>query len=62
LAGELWFTFRDDKMLVPGGEEPAGIAGNPAVLGLGVVFEEEIGVLDGRRCSAAEVEDAGWYK
>ena len=49
-------------MLVPGGEEPTGIAGNPAVLGLGVVFEEEIGVLDGRRCSAAEVEDAGWYK
>jgi NAD+ diphosphatase len=56
LAGELWFAFKDDRMLVHDGEGPGGLARNPATLGLGVVFEEEIGDLDGRRCFATEVE------
>ena len=56
MAGELWFAFKGDRMLVQGGEGPGGLARNPATLGLGVTFEEEIGVLDGRRCFATEVE------
>jgi NAD+ diphosphatase len=56
LASELWFAFRGDRMLVRNGEGSGRPAGNPAALGLGVLFEEEIGVLDGRRCFAAEVE------
>jgi NAD+ diphosphatase len=43
-------------MLVRDGEGPARLAENPAALGLAVLFEEEIGVLDGRSCLAAEVE------
>jgi NAD+ diphosphatase len=56
LAGDLWFAFRGDRLLVRDGEEPTGLAGNPAALGLDVIFEEEIGALDGRRCFAAEVD------
>jgi NAD+ diphosphatase len=56
LAGDLWFAFRDDRMLVRDGQGQARLAGNPKALGLGVLFEEEIGVLDGRRCFAVEVE------
>jgi NAD+ diphosphatase len=56
LASGLWFAFRGGRMLVRDGEGPAGLAGNPTDLGLEVLFEEEIGVLDGRRCFAAEVE------
>jgi NAD+ diphosphatase len=54
LAGELWFNFRDDRLLVH--EGPIRLAGKPADLGLCVKFEAEIGVLDGRRCFAAGVE------
>jgi len=56
LAFELWFAFRGDRMLVRDGEAPSRLAGNPAALGLDVLFEEEIGVLEGRRCFAVEVE------
>jgi NAD+ diphosphatase len=56
LAGDLWFAFRGDELLVRDGEGPTGLAGNPVALGLDVIFEEEIGALDGRRCFAAEVD------
>ena len=56
MAFELWFAFRGDRMLVRDGEAPSRLAGNPAALGLDVLFEEEIGVLEGRRCFAVEVE------
>jgi NAD+ diphosphatase len=56
LAGELWFAFKGDRMLVRDGGGSTGLARNPATLGLGVIFEEEVGVLDGRRCFATEVE------
>jgi NAD+ diphosphatase len=52
----LWFAFRDDRMLVRNGEGPARLPENPATLGLGVLFEVEIGVLDGRTCFAVAVE------
>jgi NAD+ diphosphatase len=55
----LWFAFRDDRLLVLEGEGQVGLARNPADLGLGVVFEEKIGTLDGRRCFAVEVEGVG---
>ena len=42
LAGELWFAFRGDRMPVRDGEGPPGLARNPAALGLGVNFEEEM--------------------
>jgi NAD+ diphosphatase len=54
-AGILWFAFRGDRMLVRDVEGPTGLARNPASLGLDVIFEEEIGALDGRTCFAAEV-------
>jgi NAD+ diphosphatase len=55
LAGERWFAFEDDRMLVRDREGPTRLAENPAVLGLEVIFEEEIGYLDGTICFAAEV-------
>ena len=56
MAGDLWFAFKGDRMLVRDEEESTNLVGNPAALGLDVIFEEEIGVLDGRICFAAEVE------
>ena len=56
MAGELWFAFRGDRMLVRDGRGQGGLVRNPANLGLSVIFEEEIGLLNGRRCFAAEVE------
>jgi NAD+ diphosphatase len=56
LAGELWFTFRDDRMLVHDVEGSTRLAENPTALGLCVIFETEIGTLNGSRCFAAGVE------
>jgi NAD+ diphosphatase len=56
LAEDLWFVFRDDRLLVRDDEGPPTLAGKPAALGLSVIFEAEIGVLDERRCFAAGVE------
>ncbi len=56
MVGELRFAFRGEKMLVQDGKGPTGLGRKPATLGLGVNFEEEIGLLDGRRCFATEVE------
>lgn len=54
VSGELWFNFLDDRLLVHEGQ--IRLAVNPADLGLSVIFEAEIGVVDGRRCFAAGVE------
>ena len=56
MADGFWFVFRGDRMLTRGDEVPKDAAGDPAHLGMGVTFKEEVGVLEGRRCFAAGVE------
>ncbi len=52
----LWFAFREERLLVHSGEQ-AGVpeASSLEELGLSAVFEQEIGVLDGRRCFAVDL-------
>ncbi len=54
--GALWFAFRGDQMLVHRGT-PVGVPRAVASedLGLEVLFRQEIGALDGRRCCAVEL-------
>jgi NAD+ diphosphatase len=58
----LWFVFRGDRLLVRRDESPAAVpvANHPEEFGTDVLFRQEIGVLDGWRCWAAEAPaDAG---
>ncbi len=52
----LWFAFREERLLVHRGEQ-AGVpeASSLEDLGLGAVFEQEVGFLDGRRCFAVDL-------
>ncbi|MDQ3184046.1 MAG: NADH pyrophosphatase, partial [Actinomycetota bacterium] len=56
MAGELWFAFRGDRLLVFE-DAPVRVppADGPDELGLDVLFRWEIGDLDGRTCWAIEV-------
>ncbi len=51
-----WFAFREEQLLVRD-EEPVGVPSVASVedLGLSVAFEQEIGVLVGRRCFAVDL-------
>ena len=53
----LWFAFRADHLLVykDGGPVEVPLAAGPEEFGVEVVFRQEIGLLDGRRCWAVEV-------
>jgi NAD+ diphosphatase len=55
LAGDLWFAFRDDRLLVLE-DARVPLAGGPDELGLDVLFRLEIGELDGHACWAIEVD------
>ena len=61
MAGEQWFAFRGDRMLVfEDAPFRVPLAGSPDELGLDVLFRWEIGELDGHTCWAVEVgADAG---
>ena len=52
----LWFAFHEDRLLVHRGEQ-SGVpeADSLEELGLSAVFEQEVGVLDGRRCFAVDL-------
>ncbi len=53
----LWFAFRGDQLLVYQDGNPVGVplAAAPEEFGVEVIFRQELGILDGRRCWAAEV-------
>lgn len=53
----LWFAFRGEELLVSE-EDPATVPWIPSLedLGLGVLFQQEVGTLDERRCWAVELE------
>lgn len=53
----LWFAFRGDRLLVYEDRDPVEVplAAGPEEFGVEVVFRQEIGPLDGRRCWAVEV-------
>jgi NAD+ diphosphatase len=55
LAGDLWFAFRDDRLLVLE-DARVPLAGGPDELGLDVLFRLGIGELDGHACWAIEVD------
>ena len=56
MAGEQWFAFRGDRMLVfEDAPFRVPLAGSPDELGLDVLFRWEIGELDGHTCWAVEV-------
>jgi NAD+ diphosphatase len=50
-----WFAFRSEELLLLEGEPPSVPRRSPEELGLRVLFEQEVGELDGRRCYAVEV-------
>ena len=52
----LWFAFREERLLVYRGEQ-VGVpeAGSLEDLGLNNAFEQEIGVMEGRRCFAVDL-------
>ncbi len=56
MAGDLWFAFRGDRLLVfEDGPVRVPQPGAPDELGLDVLFRWEIGDLDGHACWAVEV-------
>ena len=55
MAGDLWFAFRDDRLLVLE-DARVPLAGGPDELGLDVLFRLGIGELDGHACWAIEVD------
>jgi NAD+ diphosphatase len=56
LAGDLWFAFRGDRMLVlEDAPVRVPLGGGPDELGLDVLFRLEVGELDGHACWAVEV-------
>lgn len=54
----LWFAFRDGLLLVSDDGPMAVPRRNPASLGLEVLFEREVGSLNGSRCRAVGVADS----
>ena len=54
----LWFAFRGERMLMHRGGNLPGVplAASLGDLGLEALFLQEVGVLDGRRCCAAELK------
>jgi NAD+ diphosphatase len=56
LAGDLWFAFKGDRMLVlEDAPVRVPLGGGPDELGLDVLFRLEVGELDGHACWAVEV-------
>lgn len=56
----LWFLFRGDLLVFRDGDIAVLSADHVGKLGMEVLFRQEIGVLEGRACWAAEVApDAG---
>lgn len=51
----LWFVFRSNELLVRRDEAEAPLTEAPEDLGIEVLFRQEIGHLDGRRCYAVGV-------